>query len=177
MRGFEHLLQNPFNKSVFDIYMLPTMQAKLNLSSTQVSKLDQMKQDYLKQEQNRWKEIADKEASLRALFKSNSATPDKVKSLVMDIANLRAQQQLASYDTFVQMRGVLNQNQLSQWSSFKGRELRSYAMAHLTLQDAAQMMRLMHSSMPAYGMMGQGPSQSAMMRHGAMHNQQGGGSN
>jgi hypothetical protein len=166
MRDFRRLMHNPFNRSVFDIYVLPTMQKKLDLSSSQVTQLQQMKDQYLKQEHDHWKQIADKESSLRKLFEAGSPKTDQVKSVVMNIANLRAEQQLASYDTAVHMRGVLNQEQLTKLHALKTNELGNYAMNHLTLMDAAQMARLMRSSMAGwYGMTPQRPQQSAMMMH------------
>ena len=75
--------------------------AHLGLSSSQVSQLQQIRQDEFTANQTLHQQIADKESALRTALESSSPTAADLGSLVLDIKNLRDQlkQNRAKYQT------------------------------------------------------------------------------
>jgi mono/diheme cytochrome c family protein len=154
MVGVAQMMQDPLRGAAIRAFFLPSMAKSLGLSSTQVQKLDQMKEQFVTNLQNTWQQIADKRAAVDRLFESGSPNVKQAEKLEMDIAKLEVQQRVSGYETLKKMEAVLTPAQRTRFSSLTPQEIRNDMMANMTVADMTEMMRLMHGSMGSGAMMG-----------------------
>ncbi len=93
-----------------------------------------------------------------------------MKSLFEEVANLRAQQEFAAFETARITKARLTDQQRARLASMMPGELHQIAMSHMTAHEMTQMMEFMgrDGAMMGSGMMGSGMMGSGMMGSGMM---------
>ncbi len=159
--------QNMVGRLTAMAFLLPEMQTELGLSAGQVSQLKAMKAQFIAEQQQTSSAIAAAQNNLNSVIGSGTATDAQVRKAAGDLANLEAQQTVNAYQTATKMKAALSPEQRSKVESMNATELRNAMMAHMTMNDIAQMMRFMHG-MAGAGMMPGGMMGSGMMGPGMM---------
>lgn len=86
------------------------MQDKLSLSAEQTKELIDMKAEFEKQQVDMKSEMAEKQKQLKELLK-NEASPSEVEAQLQKCAESRVKMHVAAYQTAMNMRKVLNEEQ------------------------------------------------------------------
>jgi hypothetical protein len=157
------VFQGPLGRAMLCAYLLPNMQSELKLSKTQTEQLQELKNQFVQDQQKLSSQIAAKRKALNQLVDSGLAKEAQVKSQLTTIADLEAQQQLDGFKSGMMMRALLSQSQRSRLDAMTPMQMGQYMMSHVTLGEMVQMARLMHGAITG-PMMGGG-----MMTAGTMH--------
>jgi cell division protein FtsB len=135
-------MHDPLDQSTMTVFLLPYMRQELGLSAQQANELNRLKQDLLTKAKEISTRIAEKQKELDTLLASNTAKPAQVKTLLEEIANLKAQRQFAGFETASKMKSALTEQQRNRLAALKPAELHQAMMAHMTMGDMMQMMEL-----------------------------------
>ena len=150
--GMMGMMQDPVHQSVFIAFALPEMQSELGLSVLQTTQLKQLKQELLTKGQELSTQISAKRKELEGLVSAGTSKNAEVKQLLEQVANLRAQQEFAAFETAGKMRARLTDQQRAKLAAMRPGEIHQAMMSHLTMAEMAQMMQFMGDA----GMMGRG---------------------
>ena len=160
------MMQDPAHPSVFTAFVLPELQSELALTT----QLKQLKQELLAKGEDFFKQIAARQKELEGLTAAGTSKNAEVKRALEEIANLRAQQEFAAYETAGKMKATLTEEQRTKLAALKPFELHHAMMSHMTVGDMTQMMQFMGGdgvmmgrsmmSMMGGGMMGSGRTPS-----------------
>ncbi|PWD98355.1 Spy/CpxP family protein refolding chaperone [Marinilabilia rubra] len=100
----------PMRRYMMMVNRLPKMQDKLSLSPDQTKELIDMKAEFEKQQVDMKSEMAKKQKQLKELLK-NEASPSEVEAQLQKCAESRVKMHVAAYETAMNMRNVLNEEQ------------------------------------------------------------------
>ncbi len=176
------MMQGPSHRLVMTPFVLPELQTNLSLSTQQVTQLRELKQQMLNQSQTSSSQIAAKHKELDALLASGTSQGEVVKKLFKEIGSLRGEQQFTGYETALQMKAALTDEQRTKFAAMKPREFHQAMMSHLTMNDMMEMMQFMDTGMMGRNMGGMmmgemmtdagmaGKSGHGMMTHEGMPN-------
>jgi hypothetical protein len=162
------MMSGQMHQVVMMPFLLPELHSELGLSTQQVTQLRELKQDMLTKGKDLSTQIAAKQKELNALL-TGTSKGEEVKKLFEQIANLRAGQLYAGYETTTKMKAALTEAQRTKLAALKPHEAHQAMMSRMTMNDMMQMMQItggegmMIGQMMMSGMMGQ-----AMMGHGMM---------
>jgi len=140
-------MQRPIARNLFGAFLLPEMQTELGLSSDQTAQLIRAKQELLAKGDGLAGQIAAKEAELDALFAPDTSKGQQVKTLLEQIAELRAQEHYAIYTAARKMKGMLTDDQRTRLEAMNAEDLHRAAMSHLTLGDLARAMQFLNAGL------------------------------
>ncbi len=116
MMGGKMGMHSPMHKYMHIVHHLPDLQAKLNLSNDQVSKLKQIRADFLKKQAD-WKaSLKKKQIDLELLLDKN-ASANEVKKRLSSYYDVKVEMQAAAYQTATKMRALLTAEQQQQLKS------------------------------------------------------------
>lgn len=135
-------------------FVLPAMQTELGLSSSQVSQMQAMKQQFITQAQQTASQVSAKRQQLDQALASTTPNTSDVKSLMSQLAQMEVDRKFAAYDTAQRMEGLLTPEQRSKLDSFTPVQMRNAIESHMTVAEHQQMWALMHGAMGPGGMMG-----------------------
>lgn len=111
MHGNNMMMQNmPMRRYMMMINWLPTMQNQLNLTSDQTKQLIDLKAQFEKQKVDLWAELSKQQSSLNDLL-NNEASTDEIQAQLQKCADIRVKIQVKAYETAMQMRKQLNEEQ------------------------------------------------------------------
>ncbi|WP_141638862.1 Spy/CpxP family protein refolding chaperone [Anaerophaga thermohalophila] len=100
----------PMRRYMMMVKLLPQMQDKLSLSSEQTKELIDMKAAFEKQQVDMKAEMTEYHNNLKELLK-NEASSDEVHAQLQKCADIRVKMHVKAYETAMQMRKVLNEEQ------------------------------------------------------------------
>lgn len=100
----------PMQRYMMMVNMMPKMQDKLSLSSEQTKELIDMKAAFEKQQVDMKVEMTEYHNKLKELLK-NEASSDEVHAQLQKCADIRVKMHVKAYETAMQMRKVLNEEQ------------------------------------------------------------------
>jgi len=178
MRGMhQKMMQNPMHRSHMTAFMLPALADTLGLSDQQVKQINQLKSEAMSQRNDHREQMMAQRQEFMSLFEEGAQpSADAVRQHVTAMAEMRANQQAAMYETAQQMRQVLTDEQRTMLDSLTPQQQMRQMMSQMPMMDMMQMMRSMHGGMMGGGMMQGGMMQNMPMMQG-MHQkmtQQGG---
>lgn len=110
MHGNMMMQDMPMQRYMMMVNMLPKMQDKLSLSADQTKELIDIKAAFEKQQVDIKSEMAKKQKQLKELLK-NEASPSEVEAQLQKCAESRVKMHVAAYETAMNMRNVLNEEQ------------------------------------------------------------------
>lgn len=146
MQMMEQMMQNPLHRAAMLVHVLPTLQEPLNLSEDQVTRLEECAQQFKQQEQVHQNQVMRARQQLE-LLDSEDAAPERVRSLLEEVATHDAQMQALAYETAAQMKRVLSDEQRTKLANMTPMHLHHHMMANMT------MMEMMQGGMMPSGMM------------------------
>ncbi len=171
------MMQNPLHRTTMMAFVLPAMTDTLGLSKQQQNQLRALKQRMLEAHRARQREIRQHRQALQELFQ-NGQQPDPaaLREHLQAIAQLKVDDRLAPYETFLQMLQVLDDTQRERLRGMQPRHMMTYMM-RLPMMEMMPMMHMMHGGEGMMRMMGGGMmGQMGMMQmmHGGtpMHRRQ-----
>ncbi|HYW95101.1 MAG TPA: hypothetical protein VE870_05910 [Bacteroidales bacterium] len=103
----------PMQKYMMMVNMMPAMQQKFSLTDDQVSKLIDMRTDFKKKQVDYQASLAKERMKLSALLKENGS-PGDIHEHLQKCSGIRTDMQVAAYETYMNMKGVLNNDQKEQ---------------------------------------------------------------
>lgn len=170
-RMHRQMMQNPMHRSGMMAFTLPALADTLGLSEEQTSQLKTLKSELMSQRQERQEQMKASRKQLMNLFEDDSQpTSAEVRKHLMAMAELRANQQAALYETAQQMRQVLTDAQRQTLDDMSPHERMHQMMAHMTVMDMMQMMQTMRGGV-MQGMQTMPMMRGQMMQQGGMrHN-------
>lgn len=173
MRGMhQQMMQNPMHRASMMTFMLPALADTLGLSDQQLEQISQLKSGAMSQRQEHRQQMMAHRNELMSLFEGDEQpSADAVRQHLTAMAELRANQQAALYETAQQMRQVLTEEQRQTLASLTPQQRMRQMMSHMTVMDMMQMMQSMHGGMMGGGMMQM--MQNMPMRRGGMMQQEG----
>ena len=110
MMGGKMGMHGPMHKFMHMVHHLPDLQAKLNLNNDQVSKLKQIRADFLKKQAD-WKAGLEKKQIDLGLLLDKNASASEVKKLLSSSCDTKVEMQVAAYQTATKMRALLTPEQ------------------------------------------------------------------
>ena len=126
------MMQDPVHQSILTAIALPEMQAELGLSTQQVTRLRQYKQELLTKGQELSSQISAKQKELEAMVAAGSSKNAEVKQLLEQVASLKAQLEFTAFETAGEMKACLTDQQRTKLAAMKPGELHQAMMAHMT---------------------------------------------
>lgn len=176
MRGMhQQMMQNPMHRTSMMTFMLPALADTLGLSEEQTTQLNQLKSEAMAQRQEHQQQMNTHRQELMGLFDGDEQpATEAVREHVMAMAEMRANQQAALYETAQQMRNVLTDAQRQMLDGMTPQQMMHQMMSNMPMMEMMQMMRSMHGGMMGNGMMGRGMMpmmQNMPMRQGGMMQQ------
>jgi hypothetical protein len=174
MQGMrQQMMQNPMHQASMMTFMLPALADTLGLSDQQIEKVNQFKSEAMSQRQKHRKQMVAQRKEFMGLFEGDQQpAPDAVRQHLTAMAEMRAGQQAATYETAQEMRQVLTAEQRQTLGSLTPQQKMRQMMSQMPMMDMMQMMRSMHGGMMGGGMMQGGMTGQGMMKNMPM--QQGG---
>ncbi len=171
MRGMhQQMMQSPMHRTSMMAFMLPALADTLGLSDQQKSRLQEMKSEVTAQRQEHRQQMMSERQEFMSLFDDDgSPSTDAVRQHLMTMAEERANQQAALYETAQQMRQVLTDEQRQVLDDMSPQQRMHQMMSRMPMMDMMEMMRTMHGGMMGGGMMQPG----SMMKQGGMKNRPG----
>lgn len=100
----------PMQRYMMMVQMLPKMQDKLSLSAKQTKELIEMRSTFEKNQVDMKAKMAEKQDQLQELLK-NEASASEVKAQLQECAESKIEMHVAAYETSMQMRKILNEEQ------------------------------------------------------------------
>jgi hypothetical protein len=180
MQGMhQQMMQNPMHQASMMTFMLPALADTLGLSDQQMEQINQLKSEAMSQRKDQKKQMMAQRKEFMALFEGDQQpAPDAVRQALTAMAEMRAGQQAAMYETAQEMRQVLTAEQRRTLGSLTHQQKMRQMMSQMPMMDMMQMMRSMHGDMMGGGMMqggmmGQGMMQNMPMKQGGMMQQDG----
>lgn len=160
------MMTDPLFKTAMTLFALPEMKTELGLSDQQVVNLKKVKGDGLSRAKDLSAKLATKQKELSELLSGETSRNGTVRTLLNDIASLRAQRQYLGFDTAFRMKAMLTADQRARFVAMKPMELHQVIMSRV--------------AMPERMLMAQFTSSDSMMREdmmgsGMMHEMMGGG--
>jgi hypothetical protein len=150
------MMQDPAHQSVLNAFVLPELQSELGLTAQQTTQLKEFKQELLTKGEDFSKQIAARQKELAGLIAASTSKNAEVKRALEEIANLRAQQEFAAYETAGKMKAALTDEQRAKLAALKPFELHQAMMSRMTMGDMTRMMPFMGGDGGMMGMMGRG---------------------
>ena len=169
MQGMhQQMMQNPMHRSSMMTFMLPALADTLGLSDQQLDQINQLKRDAMAQRKEHKEQMKAHRNELMSLFEGDEQPPaNVVRQHLTAMAELRAGQQAAMYETAQEMRQVLTDAQRQTLASLTMQQKMRQMMSRMPMMDMMQMMQSMQG-----GMMGQDMMQNMpMMQQGGMMQQ------
>lgn len=173
----QQMMQNPVHRASMMTFMLPVLADTLGLSEQQIEQVNQLKSEAMTQRQEHQEQMTGQREELINLFEGDQhPAPDAVRQRLTAMAEMRAGQQAAMYETAQQMRQVLSDEQLQTLGSLTHQQKMRQMMTQMPMMDMMKMMRTMHGGMMGQGMMQGGVMQNmpmgkdGMMKQGGMQN-------
>lgn len=105
--------QMPMQRYMRMVNLMPFMGQKLSLTDEQVSQLIDMRTAFKKQQVDFMADLAKQRMKMQDLVK-NEASTAQLKEQLQTCSDIRINLQVAAYETFNKMKGVLNDNQKEQ---------------------------------------------------------------
>lgn len=171
MQGMhQQMMQHPMHRFNMRAFMLPALADTLGLSEEQVSELQELKSEAMNQRQEHRQQMMADRKEFMGLFENGQPSPERVRQHVTEMAEKRANQQAAAYETAQQMRDVLTDKQRQILDGLTHQESMRQMMSNMPMMDMMQTMRFMHGSGMMSGAMMQ---HRGMMRQGGMKNMRG----
>lgn len=113
-------MKDPLHKYMHTIHHLPDMQAKFNLEDSQVSKLKELRADFLKKLAD-WKATLEKKnIDLKMLLDKNASASD-VKKLLSSYYDVKVTIKVTAYEVANKMRSLLTMEQKQQFDATLGK--------------------------------------------------------
>ena len=173
-RMHQQMMQNPMHRARMMAFVLPALADTLELSDQQIAQINQLKSEAMAQHKAHQQQMMTHRQELMGLFESNAQpSTDAVREHVMAMAEMRANQQVALYETAQQMRQVLSDDQRQMLDGMTPQQQMHHMMANMPMMDMMQMMQSMHGgmmgSMPGMSMMQGGMMQQGMRQNMPMH--------
>lgn len=175
MRGMhQQMMQNPMHRASMMTFTLPVLADTLGLSEEQMEQINQLKSEAMTQRKDQKQQMMTDRKELMGLFEGDAQpSGDKVRQHLTAMAETRAGQQAATYETAQQMRQVLTDEQRQTLDDLTPKQKMRQMMSRMPMMDMMQMMRSMRGGMMGPGMMQGGMMQNMPMQKGGMM-QQGG---
>ena len=178
MQGMhQRMMQNPMHRARMMTFMLPILADTLGLSDRQVEQINQLKSEAMTQRREHREQMMARRNELMGLFEEDQEpSAEAVRRHLTAMAEMRAGQQAAMYETAQRMRQVLTGEQRKRLDGLTPQQQMRRMMSQMPMMDMMQMMRSMHGGMMGGGMMQGGMMQNMPMMQG-MHQkmtQQGG---
>ena len=170
MQGMhQRMMQNPMHRARMMTFMLPILADTLGLSDRQVEQINQLKSEAMTQRREHREQMMARRNELMGLFEEDQEpSAEAVRRHLTAMAEMRAGQQAAMYETAQRMRQVLTGEQRKRLDGLTPQQQMRRMMSQMPMMDMMQMMRSMHGGMMGPGMMG-GMRGMPMMR--GMHQQ------
>lgn len=169
MQGMrQQMMQSPMHRASMMAFTLPALADTLGLSDQQLEQINQLKSEAMAQRQEHQQQMMTHRQQLMDLFQGDEQpSADAVRQHLTAMAELRANQQAAMYETAQEMRQVLTAEQRQMLARMTPQQQMRQMMSHMTMMDMMQMMQSMQG-----GMMGQDMMQNMpMMQQGGMMQQ------
>jgi hypothetical protein len=163
----QRMMQNPLHRAEMMAFMLPALTDTLGLSDDQVVQINQLRSEVMTQRQEHQQQVMTYRQQLMDLFEGDEQpAPDSVRQHLLGMAELRATQRAAFYETAQQMREVLTPEQEQMLEGMTPQQQMRQMMSNMTMMEMMQMMRAMHGGMMDRRMMRNRPGM--FMMHGPM---------
>lgn len=171
-RMHQQMMQNPVQRSAMMTFMLPAFGDKLELSDEQMEELEQLRDRAMTQRGEHQERMMERREQLDGLFENGQPAPGEVRQHLMEMAELRADQQASMYAISQRMHEeVLTDEQRQMLADLSPRERMHHMMENMPMRDMMRSMRGAQSAMGG-GMMRerQGPMMDGcpMMEEGGM---------
>ncbi|QXD14324.1 hypothetical protein GQ464_012855 [Rhodocaloribacter litoris] len=161
----QQMMSNPLQRAALLVHLLPTLQEPLALTDAQVAELKQHAQAFQAKRQELMQQMKAAQEQLQKVISEGEAAPDQVQARLEAIARHHARLQALAYETALQMKKVLTDEQRSKLAAISPMQWHRYMMENITMM---QMMQMMHGGMMHGGMMQGGMMQGGMMQGGMM---------
>lgn len=174
-RMHQQMMQNPMHRARMMTFMLPALADTLGLSEEQAAQINQFNSEAMSQHKAHQRQMMTHRKELMSRFEGDAQpSAEVVREHVMAMAEMRANQHVALYETAQQMREVLTDDQRQMLDNMTPQQHMHQMMSNMPMMEMMQMMRSMHGSMMGNGMMGRGMMpmmQNMPMRQGGMMQQ------
>jgi Spy/CpxP family protein refolding chaperone len=153
-RMHQQMMQNPMHRAHMMMFMLPAFADTLGLSEEQTAQINELKSQAMSQHKAHRQQMMTHRQELMGLFDSDAQpSTDAIREHVMAMAEMRANQQVARYETGQQMREVLTDEQRQMLDDMAPQQMMHQMMSNMTMMDMMQMMRSMHGGQTGGDMM------------------------
>lgn len=163
-RMHQQMMQNPMHRARMMTFMLPALADTLGFSEEQTGQINQLMSEAMSRHKEHQQQMMTHRQELMSRFEGDAQpSAEVVREHVMAMAEMRANQQMALYETAQQMREVLTDDQRQMLDDMTPQQHMRQMMTNMSMMDMMQMMQTMHGRQMG-GMM-----QGRMMQH--MQNQ------
>ena len=174
MRGMhQQMMQNPMHRSHMTAFMLPALADTLGFSDQQIDQINQLRSEVMNRRSEHHEQMKAQREEFMSLFETEGQpSAEAVRQHLTAIAEMRADQQAATYEASQQMRQVLTDEQRTTLDSLTPQQQMRQMMSRMPMMDMMQMMGSMGGGMgscPMGGGMMSGMQGMPMMQR--MHQQ------
>ncbi len=113
-------MKDPMHKYMHTVKHLPDLQTKLNLTDDQVSKLKQLRADFLKKLAD-WKASLEKKSIDLGMLLDKNASASEVKKMLSSYYDVKVTIKVNAYEVANKMRSLLSMQQREQFDSTIGK--------------------------------------------------------
>ena len=147
-RMHQQMMQNPMHRARMMTFMLPALADTLGLSEEQAVQINQLKSEAMSQHKAHQQQLMTHRKELMSRFEGDAQpSAEVVREHVMAMAEMRANQHVALYETAQQMREVLTDVQRQMLDDMTPQQHMRQMMANMSMMDMMQMMQSMHGGM------------------------------
>ncbi len=146
-----NMMNNPMRRMMMSVFLMSNLDT-LGLSTSQKSKLNDLKSNYVKKMQDMRTSMTSLQSSLTKELTSNSPNMKKVRKLINQRSEAQAGRQWTMIDTWNNMMGVLTHAQKKQFKGMNGRDFMSAMMNNMPMSQMMATCQSMRSA--GQGMMG-----------------------
>ncbi len=155
----QNMMNHPMRRMMMSVFVLPNLDT-LGLSTSQKSKMNDLKSDYVKKMQVMRTQIMSLQNDFAKELASKSPNLQKVHKLINQRSEVQGNRQWAMIDTWNNMMSVLTPAQQKQ---FKGMNARDFMNAMMNNMPMGQMMAMCQSMRSAGQGMMKGGMNGGMM--------------
>ncbi len=149
------MMNDPLHRSAMTLFALPEMKSELGLSDKQAGDLKKLREDAISRAKDLSAKSATEQKELSELLSNETSRTGTVRSLLNDIAELRAQKEFLGFETAAKMKAELTADQRTKLAGMKPGELHQIVMSRVPMAERMEMMQFLS---------GEGMMREGMMR-------------